>query len=358
MFFRKALWAGDRNLASSVVDDSSLAILRDCRAGRESSFDRTGGNADWIQVPAHTIGKLAEIQGPGMITHIWIPIGKESPHRLKEAVLRMYWDGEEDPSVEVPIGDFFGEPLGHYVTQHSAMLSAPPWSGLNCYFPMPFAKSALVTLNNDRNEEMHIYSHVDYVRFSRPPQGVGYFHAQYRQNTLASQSEIEDSEIVTLEAEGRGHILGFSRGFVMGSQEQVRTARDLLYIDGAQDPLVDLSFRPNFGSSDEISDCPPAYHYNFEGHPYIVPGIKPKGEYYSYRWFIEGPPTFLRSAKAVIATRNRKGIGSELYSTAYWYQTEPHKKFLTLPKLEERLPRSIASGDFRERLTARKERKG
>ncbi|MGA7920010.1 MAG: DUF2961 domain-containing protein [Candidatus Acidiferrales bacterium] len=361
-------------MSSSLVDGSSLAMLRDGRAGRESSFDRTGGNADWIQIPSHTIGKLAEIQGPGMITHIWIsgsafmpimaleeplhPIGKEPPRNLKESVLRIYWDGEQDPSVEVPIGDFFGQPLGKYVVQHSAMLSAPPWSGLNSYFPMPFAKSALVTLNNDRGAEIHIYSHIDYVGFSHPLDGVGYFHAQYRQYTPASQPDVEDFEVVTLEAEGRGHILGFSRGFVLGSQEQVRTARELLYIDGARDPLVDLSFRPNFGNTEEITNCSPAYHYKFEGHPYVMPGIAPNGQYYSYRWFIEGPPTFSRSAKAAIAARDHKSLGSELYSTAYWYQTEPHKKFPALPKLEDRVPRSLASTDLRSLIASGRELNG
>jgi Protein of unknown function (DUF2961) len=342
-------------ITNSFVDGSSLAVLRDCRAGRESSFDKTGGNADWIVIPPHTIGKLAEIQGPGMITHIWIPTGKEPPHNLKESVLRIYWDGERDPSVEVPIGDFFGQPLGEYVAQNSALLSAPPWSGLNSYFPMPFAESALITLNNDRHQEMHMYSHVDYVSFSQPPEGVGYFHAQYRQHIPSSQPDREASQVVTLEAEGRGHILGFSRGFVLGSQEQVRTARDLLYIDGAQDPLVDLSFRPNFGNSVEVTNCLAAYHYKFEGHPYVVPGIAPSGQYYSYRWFIEGPPTFSHSAKAVIAAREDKSLGSELYSTAFWYQTEPHKKFPALPNIEDRVPRSLAGSGFRSRSVSQRE---
>ena len=355
MFFRRAFQQEGAEPQSSIVDGSSLAILRQCRAGRESSFDRTGGNADWIPIPTHTVGKLAEINGPGMITHIWIPIGRESPERVKQAVLRIYWDGEPDPSVEVPIGDFFGQPLGEYANQHSAMLSAAPWSGLNCYFPMPFEKSALVTLNNDRNEPMHIYCHVDYVGLSEPPEGVGYFHAQYRQYLPASQPGPESSTFVTLEAEGRGHILGFSRGLVLGSQEHIRTAQDLLFVDGAQDPLIDLSFRPNFGISQEITDCSATYDYDFEGHPYVIPGVGQTGRYYSYRWFIEGPPTFSSSAKAMIAARNQMHLGSELYSTAYWYQTEPHKKFPPLPKLEDRIPRSLASVDFRTRAALREE---
>jgi hypothetical protein len=187
---------------------------------------------------------------------------------------------------------------------------------------------------------------------------VGHFHAQYRQYIPTLQSEREGSQVVILEAEGRGHIVGFSRGFVLGSQEQIRTARDLLYIDGAQDPLVDLSLRPNFGKPEDISDCSPAYHYQFEGHPYVIPGINLNGQYYSYRWFIEGPPTFSHSVKAMIATRDHMSVGSEVYSTAYWYQTEPHKKFPTLPKLEDRVPRSLASADFPGRIAAVKERNG
>jgi hypothetical protein len=339
----RGLRYGQADQLTSISSGNSLATLRDYRAGRESSFDRTGGNADWIPVAPGTTATLAEISGPGMITHIWTPIGRESPESLKQAVLRIYWDGEEDPSVEVPVGDFFGQPLGDYVDHYSALLGFPPWSGLNSYFPMPFAKSARITLNNDRKDSMHIYSHVDYISFDRPPEGVGYFHAQYRQYTPALQSEPEGSEIVILEAEGRGHIVGFSRGFVLGSQEQIRTARELLQLDGSAEPLVDFSFRPNFDVAQEKANCSPVYSYEFEGKPYVVPGIDRTGRYYSYRWFMEGPPTFSRSAKASIATPDRKGLGSEIYSTAYWYQTEPHKKFPALPKLEGRVPRSLAN---------------
>ncbi len=131
---------GQADQLTSISSGNSLSTLRNYRAGRESSFDRTGGNADWIPVAPGASATLAEISGPGMITHIWTPIGRESPKSLKQAVLRIYWDGEEDPSVEVPVGDFFGQPLGDYVDHYSALLGFPPLEWSKFLLPNAFRK--------------------------------------------------------------------------------------------------------------------------------------------------------------------------------------------------------------------------
>ena len=84
-----------------------LAKLRNCRRRRISSWDKTGGNWDFISIPTEKTISIARIKGAGCITHIWCTIACEEEYCLRKILLRMYWDGEKDPSVEVPIGDFF-----------------------------------------------------------------------------------------------------------------------------------------------------------------------------------------------------------------------------------------------------------
>ena len=125
-----------------------LANLSDAVSKRASSADRSGGNADWVEVKAKSTVTLADIRGVGSIRHIWFTINSPSRFHLRELVLRMYWDGEADPSVEVPIGDFFGTgfeyedvPGGHRGQKYQSWWSLPITvqdRAMNCYFEMPF----------------------------------------------------------------------------------------------------------------------------------------------------------------------------------------------------------------------------
>ncbi len=113
---------------------------------KQSSHDRTGGNADRWQVKPGATQELFNAAGPGVITHIWFTIAAPSRMHLKELVLRAYWDGNAKPSVEAPIGDFFGLNLGEYQIYQSAYLACSPGRSLNCYFSMPFRKAARMTV--------------------------------------------------------------------------------------------------------------------------------------------------------------------------------------------------------------------
>ena len=142
------------SLLSSAQDRSdwlaSLPKAKDYVQKRASSYDRTGGNFDLRRLPAGETLTLLDDSGPGMITHIWITLTSDSPDNLKALVLRMYWDGETSPSVEAPLGDFFGLGLGEYFLYHSIPLAVGPDRALNCFFPMPFSKSARITLTNEK----------------------------------------------------------------------------------------------------------------------------------------------------------------------------------------------------------------
>ena len=128
---------------------SGLTKPHDYVLKRVSSYDRTGGNDDYRPLAAGETLTLLDEAGPGEISHVWITIASDERFHLKRMVLRMYWDGESSPSVEAPVGDFFGLGLGDYFLYQSAPLSVGGDKALNCFFPMPFQKHARVTLTNE-----------------------------------------------------------------------------------------------------------------------------------------------------------------------------------------------------------------
>jgi len=150
---------------------------------RVSSYDRSGGNADFREIAAGSTLTVMDAEGPGTLTHIWFTIADRESYHLKKLVLRMYWDGEKTPSVETPLGDFFGLGLGDYYIWESEVLSSANHHALNAWFPMPFQKHALITVTNEGQEKCDaFYFNLDYRSVSHPlPQDTLYFHAQFRQ---------------------------------------------------------------------------------------------------------------------------------------------------------------------------------
>jgi hypothetical protein len=171
--------------AAQASDLASLPFLKTYTQERMSSFDPTGANADGgsrnrIQ-PGET-RTIGEATGPGIITHIWITIATQERYHLKKIVLRMYWDGESTPAVEAPIGDFFGLGLGEYFLYESGPLSVGSQKALNSYFPMPFRKSARITVTNEGTQQIgSFYYNIDWQKHRSFPADVAYFHAEYRQ---------------------------------------------------------------------------------------------------------------------------------------------------------------------------------
>jgi hypothetical protein len=307
-----------------------------------------------------------EVTGPGQITHIWLAVNTEDPLHLKRIVLRAYWDGEENPSVEVPIGDFFGLGLGEFFTYQSALTNVAPWRGLNCYFPMPFAKSALLTLTNEGPIKAdNYYFNIDYIRFPKPLENAGYFHAQYRQQTPCqgwtdnwqsnSEPQVENKKnldgkgnYVFFEAEGRGHFLGATQAVLQNQNGWYGEGDEMIFIDGSQAPVINGTGTEDYfnGSWDYKGPVGPAQPYGYLsiGTPYVENAEKVGGRYCSYRWHLEGPIPFRRSIKVTIEHGHANHRSDNFYTVGYWYQTEPHKNFPDLPKAEDRIPRVIAVG--------------
>jgi hypothetical protein len=345
----------------------SLPFFRNYEARRASSYDRSGGNADNLpEAKAGEVQKIMDVTGPGQVTHIWLAVNTDDPLHLKRIVLRAYWDGESSPSVEVPIGDFFGMGLGEFFTYQSALTNVAPWRGMNCYFPMPFAKSALLTLTNEGPIKAdNYYFNIDYVSFDRPLEGAGYFHAQYRQqapcqgwtNDWKSNSDpLVDKKTnldgkdnyVFFEAEGRGHFLGVAQAVLQNQDGWYGEGDEMIFIDSSETPVITGTGTEDYfnGSWDYKGPSGPAQPYNYLsiGTPFVENAEKVGGRYCSYRWHLESPIPFRRSIKVTIEHGHANHRSDNFYTVGYWYQTEPHKKFPELPRAEDRVPRVMAVG--------------
>ena len=313
---------------------SDLPRLKDYTAARESSYDRTGGNADgrhdWPLQPGET-RTMADIEGAGAITHIWITIASKDDKHLKHMVLRMYWDGEENPSVETPIGDFFG--LGHakYYQYSSLPIQIGTDKGLNCFWRMPFSNGARITITNEGPiEGQAFYYYVDYQKLDSVTQETGRFHAQYRQALPCPSGQ----NYVFLEAEGRGHFVGCNLSIHNRASGWWGEGDDMIYIDGAEKPQL-------HGTGSEDYFCGAwAYGEPFSnlyfGCPLIEGGHVQNALWNVYRYHIEDPIPFAESIRITIEHGHANNRKDDFSSVAYWYQTEPHVPFPPLPKPEAR----------------------
>jgi len=328
---------------------------------RASSYDRTGGNDDFRKIaPGNTL-TLLDDPGPGIITHIWITIASPEQFHLKKLVLRMYWDSETAPSVESPIGDFFGLGLGDYFLFESTPLAVASDKALNSFFPMPFRKRARITVTNEGKEEVDaFYFNIDYQAWNKDlAPDTMYFHAQYRQAAPAkgwtNQWESNDAAAVDakknldgennyvwLEATGRGHFVGVTMSVLQNQDGWWGEGDDMFFVDGEKLPSINGT-----GSEDYFLGA-----WDFGDHPfsYALFGAPVKGPEFAgsrssvYRFHLDSPIPFTKSLRATIEHGHANHRSDNFYSVAYWYQTEPHAVFPPLPPVDQRLPRIYTVG--------------
>jgi hypothetical protein len=359
-----AATAGAQRASSSGEAPENLlqmARLRSYKTRRSSSWDRSGGNGDAVPVDPGKTATLLDVKGSGVVTHIWFTIDSQDDHHLKNLILRMWWDGEANPSVEAPIGDFYGLMLGEYFTYQSALTAVAPMKALNCYFEMPFASGARITVTNEGPKRTNsLYYAVDYVTLASLPEDVGRFHAQYRQAAPAKGWSDDwknnwdkgvgdkknlngEGNYVFMEATGRGHIIGVTHGVEQNQEEWFGEGDDMIFIDGDPNPVINgTGTEDYYNGAWDFGGQPFAYWHN--GAPYIVDPERIGGRYCLYRWHIESPITFEKSIRVTMEHGHANHRSDNFYTVAYWYQTEPHQQFPALPSVEERVPRIFAVG--------------
>jgi hypothetical protein len=337
------------------------ARLRSYKTRRSSSWDRSGGNGDAVPVEPGQSATVLDVTGAGVITHIWFTIASDEPYHLKNLVLRAWWDGESSPSVETPIGDFFGLGLGEYFTYQSALVAVASVKALNAYFQMPFATAAKITVTNEGKIKTDaLYFAVDYVTLTALPGDLGRFHAQYRQaapckgwtNDWKSNGEdlinkkpnlSGEGNYVFFEATGRGHFVGVTQAVLQNQDGWFGEGDDMIFIDGDTKPTINgTGTEDYFNGAWDFAGQPFAYQHN--GAPYITGQERIGSRYCLYRWHTESPVTFEKSIRVTIEHGHANCRSDDFYTVGYWYQTEPHAAFPALPAAETRIPRLMHVG--------------
>jgi len=344
---------------------SGISRIVEGKSKRISSYDRSGGNADCIKIGAGETKTLADVSGAGIIKHIWITLDCKDPLIRRNLVLRMYWDGQGHPSVESPIGEFFGQGWGMKYNFCSLPLAATPrqGNGLVCYFPMPFGDGARITIENESDQEVSsFYYYIDYEERSRIDPDEGRFHAWYHQELTTPenanpsredegwmeasvQSNCTDANnYVFCQPTGKGHFVGVNYFINSPLAVWYGEGDDMFLVDGEPWP----GSAHGTGTEDYFNQCwCPDEHFT---HPYFgtarAPGKdndSPRfgwiGRTHVYRFHLEDPIRFTTSLRASIEHGHNNAFSLELASVAYWYQTLPSAKFPSLPKAIDRAPR-------------------
>jgi hypothetical protein len=345
----------EAQVASSVRLDILPAYARaqSYRSLKQSSYDRTGGNRDFWPIAPGAVQEIFADDGAGIITHIWFTISAQGRDHLKEIVLRAYWDGNARPSVEAPIGDFFGLNLASYFIYQSEFLACSPGRSLNCYFAMPYRRGAKLTVTNEGKGNVGaFYSNIDYVKPPILPADALYFHAQYRQSAPCIPSTGEAARVnpdgtlnhVYLETRGRGQLMGATIGVLQNGEGWWGEGDDMIFVDDESKPAIIgtgsedyLLGSWNFGGRDGARE----FAHSQYGAPLIVAPERVGGRYCCYRFHGDNPVTFTRYLKHSMEHGHANDRGDNFYSVGYWYQSEPYTDFPPLPRVEDRIPRVI-----------------
>lgn len=346
-----------------------ITLIRDRRTGRVSSWNTSGRNSDaWTLQPGES-RVLADIKGPGRITHIWMT----QPNHYRHCLIRITWDNAKHASVLCPLGDFFGLGHGLVSSYQSLLFSAStrfPYQfekgcALNCYVPMPFRERAVIELVNESDEEHRQYFYIDYETVDKLPTRAGYFHTEFRRanpfkgwgpeiatNKLGSHlADIVNKErqawknnYVILETKGKGHYLGCNLSVTNFRGDWWGEGDDMIWVDGYKWP-PDLH---GTGTEDYLNQawgmqdnaflrCGSSV---FEGHTLKEFSITPwgvGGYQTSYVHHLENPVRFQKEIKVTIEHGHGNHLGNEMASTAYWYADIPAAAILP-PPVNQRLP--------------------
>jgi hypothetical protein len=336
--------------APGLPDPFGLMQPKDFAAFRSSS-----NNPDWASnddskrpIPGETT-VLADLQGPGAITHIWVTIADNEYGWPKLLRLRIYYDGSPIPSVDAPVGDFFAVGHGFEAKVKSLMVvDSSDGRARNSYWPMPFRKSARVTITNEgRRRCSNLYYHVDWEKLPSLPEHTPYFHARYRQMLPAPA---DGKNYVFLETKGKGHYVGTVLSVVQAEAGWFGEGDDFFWVDGAPKPSIEGT-----GSEDYFND---AWGLHVNDGPYygvsVAEGTGLGSRMTAYRWHLTDPIPFQKSLKAEIEHKGwtfnadgavKSGFGERvdlMSSVAFWYQEGIAEDQPPVPYGSARLPQGNA----------------
>ena len=340
-----------------------LTQINPAKTFRCSSWNTTGRNADYWWIEPGQSRVLADIAGPGRITHIWMT---QSNH-YRECLLRITWDDARRPSVLCPLGDFFGLGHGMVNSYQSFLFSASTVNNnrfdsgcaLNAYAPMPFRERAVVELVNESDQPHQQYFYVDYETLEAVPEETGYFHAEFRRvnpfgggghaaepnrrqdDIPNTEKRAWDNNYLILETWGRGHYIGCNISVTNFHDIWWGEGDDMIWVDGYKWP-PDLH---GTGSEDYLNQAWGMQDNTFlrngssiwEGNTLCLNPNRKGGYQTSYVFHLENPIHFQKEIKVTIEHGHANQLANEMSSTAYWYAAQP-TKVATPPPVEKRKP--------------------
>ena len=315
-------------------------------------------------IPSGATVTLFSSDGPGMIRHIWMTVDDRTSDSdrfvLRDLVLRMYWDGESEPSVEVPLGDFFLLGFGESYTVTSSLISVIPSRGMNSYIQMPFRKAVITLENQHRNPIPAFFYQIDYTLGDEVDDSVFRFHAMWRRERITEKGH---DYTIADGIRGDGAYLGTFIALSTLERYWWGEGEFKFYIDGDREypTICGTGMEDYFGGSwsfartdekgrtAEQTYCTPYLGYPFYSHhdsslynKYHNDDCPPMRSF--YRWHLSDPIYFHSDLRLTVQQIGVSYGGlferqDDLSSVAYWYQTEPHASFSPLPPPEERWPR-------------------
>ncbi len=323
-------FTGEKAKAGMATEGTGKGAARDLGQGWKISPS--------VVIKAKSTFTLGQIDGAGCIQQIWMtPTGN-----FRKLILRFCWDDETEPSVECPVGHFFASGWGKYCQISSLAICVNPGSAFNCYWPMPFRKSARITLENTDDRNMVLYYQINYT-LTTVPQAAGYFHAQFRR-----ESPLKQKGLYTIldGVQGQGQYVGTYLAWETVNPRWWGEGEIKFYLDGDQEfPTICGTGTEDYfcGSYDFVN--PETGKYQVFSTPYsglaqVIPPDKvdqPGQHYGLYRWHIADPVRFGQDLKVTIQALGWNGDDTYLpakdniASVAFWYQKEPHKTFPKLP---------------------------
>jgi hypothetical protein len=336
-------------LAAAGQDLLDLARIRDARAYRVSSnnIDLTSNDDSKRPIPGETV-VLADLQGPGVVTHIWLTIAANEYGWPRLLRLRVYYDGSATPSVDAPVGDFFGAGHGYERSLNSQVIvNGSEGRSRNSYWPMPFKESCRITVTNEgRRRVSNLYYHVDWEKRKSLPADIGYFHAWYRQELPVKAGKLYE----VLAVEGRGQYVGTLLNVVQTEAGWFGEGDDFFFVDGEKKPSIEGT-----GTEDYFND---AWSLRVSNGPYwgvpVAEGTGPGSRMTAYRWHLRDPIPFSKNLRFEFehagwtykpdgAVRSSFEERADLFSSvAYWYQEGIARGLEEPPYGSARLPHGNA----------------
>jgi hypothetical protein len=352
------------------VDGRSRAITAENPTGAKGAGGTASGplgqsrkGRAFLPLPAGAELQLCDIRTPGIITHIWMTTFRQTENNwfaLRNIVLRMYWDDEETPSVEVPLGDFFCNGFGEPAVVNSLPMAVNPVGGMNCYFPMPFGKSARITVTSEHPEDIEaFFFQIDYIEKDGLPEDTEYFHAAFRREN-PTRTGIDFTIVDNIR--GRGKYVGTFLALTALERFWYGEGEVKFYIDGDTEfpTICGTGTEDYFGGAwgfvapdngNPVTER--TYSTPFMGFAQFITRDGVRAHIYDgatppmrgfYRWHLPDPILFEKDLRVTVQQIGHDGLrlferSDDLCAVAYWYQREPHMPFEPLPDTAARRPR-------------------